>query len=210
MIRLQIALIVGGGFLAYYGFTQYRVSSGTTAEPLEVAIADLEADKTPDNNHVKIGPHVALYGACVYTAEQDRGDAGEVSDSAKVTETLYPLFSAEQFARLEEAEDPQEFLNTAKFAVLVKTKEWKTYGAIPDGAEEVGSVQGLFINRIESLDDEYVKLIKDNFPGVDSDKILILEKGRKPTSHALSLLMMVGGVALVGGGVLWMIIGFRS
>jgi hypothetical protein len=65
------------------------------------------------------------------------------------------------------------------------------------------SVKGLVINRIDSLDSEEEKLIKENFPSLDIDKVLILEQDRTPASLFKSMGMMAGGMllALVGVGL---------
>lgn len=62
MFRIKLAMIVGGGFIAFMGYEQFKVSSGTTAEPVSVSLADLEAGKIPDNAHLNIGEHIALHG----------------------------------------------------------------------------------------------------------------------------------------------------
>lgn len=66
MFRIKLAMLVGGGVLAFVGFQEFRVSQGTTTEPQKVSLADLESGTIPDNAHLEIGEHIAHYGASVY------------------------------------------------------------------------------------------------------------------------------------------------
>ena len=83
------------------------------------------------------------------------------------------------------------------FAVLLKSEAYDTVKDIPDGRECYKSVSGLVINRIESLGDDEKRLIRGKFPEIDFDKILIVERGRKPSSVALSIGIIAGGALLV-------------
>lgn len=199
MFRVKLAMIIGGGFIALMGFEEFKVSSGTTAEPQSVSLVDLEAGTVPDNAHLSIGEHIALYGAAVYEYEQREGETGEPGPNAKVNHCYYPIFSTDHplFAVEEET------ANDDNFAVLVKTKVFTTIGAIPDDFSTVDSVRGLVINRISSLDEEETNLVKQSFPGANMDKVLILEQNREPASFAKSGGMMGGGglLALVGLGL---------
>ncbi len=60
MFRFGLILIVIGGAICFLGVQEYRVSSGTSSEPVDVDLAKLEAGEKPENNYVKIGEHVAF------------------------------------------------------------------------------------------------------------------------------------------------------
>ncbi|HUT10336.1 MAG TPA: hypothetical protein VMY42_07565 [Thermoguttaceae bacterium] len=202
MGRFLMVLIVGGGALVFFGGREYLVSSGASSDPVEVDLAKLEAGETPENNHVKIGEHVSLYPASVYEYQQSKYASGEPGPDTTVTHSYYPILSMEHpfIQKLVETEG-EDVPDITDFAVLVKTKRFKTIRAIPDEMNTCASVQGLVINRIDSLDSEEKKLIKESFPLVKLDNVLILEEGRKPASLLLSLGMIFGGVALVVAGI---------
>lgn len=199
MVRIKLAMVALGGFIAFMGFQEFHVSQGATVEPAKVSLADLEAGKVPDNSHLEIGSHIALYGASIYEYEQSKYETGEPGSNAKVNHCYYPIFSTEH--PLFAVEEPTA--GDDDFAVLVKTKAFKTVGSIPDGGPTVASVQGLVINRISSLDSEEKDLVKQSFPRANLDKVLILEQGRTPASFAKSGGMLGGGVllSLVGIGM---------
>lgn len=212
LFRLKLALVAIGGVMVFFGVQELRVSSGTTADPAEVDLAELEREKTIDNNHIKVGDHVALYFVSVYEYQTTESATGDPGPGTKVTLCYYPIISPEHpfiegLARLEEEYGGLENVPDSvpgpdinDFAVLVKTKRFDTVGSIPDEFRDESSVQGLVINRIASLDSEEKKLIKDNFPTINLDEVLILQEGRQPASSAKSMGLTLGGglLALVG------------
>jgi hypothetical protein len=49
-----------------YGCMEFRVGGNASAEAVVVDLAKVEADQKVDN-HLKIGPHYALYNSAVYS-----------------------------------------------------------------------------------------------------------------------------------------------
>ena len=212
MFRLKLALIIGGGFLAFFGLQEYRVSMGTSAEPVQIDLAKVEAGETPTNNHWLIGEHAADYWGCVYEYEED---------TKRITHLYYPIISDDNpyFDKLEELitkhggpnNIPEaEYPDVDTFRVLVKTERFKKESAIPDGLSSDDSLQGLVINLIGSMDAEEERLIKQSFPKVNVDDVIILEEGREPASMMVSLGMLGGGVLLILAGLAWLFGGFLS
>jgi len=74
-------------------------------------------------------------------------------------------------------------------------------GDIPNDWDVVPTTQGLVINRIASLDKKEADLLKNGFPGLNTDKLLLLEFDRRPASIVKIGGMMVGGAMLALGGV---------
>lgn len=217
MSRIAIAMIIGGGVLAWFGFQEFRVASGTSSAPQKVELADLENGEVPENPYVRIGEHTRLYPAAVLYVKTNREIQGQPPNSTKVEYTYYPIISAshpfivgldqlaEKHGGLENVPDEAQFPPLDDFEVVVKTKKFKTYGAVPDLIEAGDSIEGLIINRIASLDDEDAKLLTENFPAVDVDKLIILEEDRKPMSAVAYFGMMLGGAALIIVGIFFLI-----
>lgn len=217
MLRIGLVLLVVGGVIVFFGIQEVQVSSGSTAEPQEVVLKDLEAGNVPDNPHLQIGEHVALYYGCVYEYKEKRGAVGGPGPSARVTTCYYPVISQDHpflhelvqlaaqhgdLSQLAESDLPQ----VGQFTVLVKTSRFNTVGDIPEGMDRAENVKGLVINRIDSLGSEETKLLKESFPACDVDRVLILQEGRKPSS-ALAAFGMIGGgglLSLLGLGLLGM------
>ncbi len=222
MFRVKIALLVIGGILAFFGFQEFRLSSGASGEPISADMAAAEAGTEPSNTHVVFGAHSAIYGASIYEYTQSKYDSSEPGPSTKVTHAYYPVIStkhpfnvawdelAEKYGSFDDVPETETFPDLTTFTVLVKTKRFDTIGSIPDGIIDEQSVQGLLINRISGLDNEEENLIKQSFPQVDVDKVLILEEGRKPSGILKSLGMLLGGLALAVVGVGLFFIGGSS
>jgi len=219
LFRLKLALVVIGGVMVFFGVQEMRVSSGTTADPAEVDLAELERERTLENNHIKVGDHVALYSVSLYQYEATEFATGEPGPGTKVTHCYYPIISLEhpfiaglarldaEYGGLENVPDSVRGPDITDFALLVKSKRFKTVGSIPDEFKDESSVQGLVINRIASLDSEEKKLIKDSFPAVDLDNVLILQEGRKPASAAKWMGLTFGGGLLAMIGVALFFVG---
>ena len=202
MFRIKIAMIIGGGVLAFFGIQEFRVSSGTSSAPEEVQLLQLEGGQIPENSHLKVGPHYAIYAGSIYEYEESKYSASSTpSNSAKVNVCYYPIVSkSHPFVEAVERED--DFFEFDQIAGLVKTKRFKKIGSIPeDLLADESNVQGLVVNRVDSLDKEEKKLLKENFPKVDIDRVLILEEGRQPSSLLKSGGMIMGGLALIAVGI---------
>lgn len=209
MLRLKLAAVVGGMVLAFFGIQEFRVSHGASNEAAVIDLAAVEGGTAPNNHHVEIGPHFAVYGGSVYQYSQSKYDHSAPGSSTKVDYCFYPIISSEHpfiQAVMNEEEDPQ----FGNISVIVKTRRFKTIGQIPEEIAEESSVKGLVINRIESLDDEERKLLHENFPQVDFEKVLIVEDGRRPASLFKSAGMIGGGALISLIGVALFFLGFGN
>ena len=208
MFRLKLALIGGGLMLAWFGIQEFRLSSGTSAEPVSVSLAELEGGAEPGNGHVLIGEHIADFAGCIYEYKEK---------NKSVTHAYYPVISEEHpffkelnelYAKYPNIDDApeSEYPGIDDFRVLVKTKRFKTIGSIPEGLKPMDNLQGLVINLVESIKSEEKKLIKESFPKLNFENVLIVEDHRKPSSAITSLGMIGGGglLSLLGIGSFFM------
>lgn len=205
MGRIAIAIMVGGGALAYFGYEEFRVGAGASATPVHVELASLESGTPPPDNHLEIGPHWAIFPVWVGWGDQD---------SDKLDYIYYPIVSETHpynqawdslLARYGEQEIPEsEIPQLSSLAILVKSKRYPTESAIPIQWENVESIEGLLVHDIESLKSGEEKALHESFPGLSLSDIMILEQDRRPKSTLVALAMMGGGVVLIllGGGVL--------
>jgi len=208
MWRVWIAAVVLGGMLAFYGYKEVKVSSGASGKATEMNLAGLEKGEDLANPHIRLDAHWALYPVCIFEYE----GVGQARDHHKVNYTYYPVISPEHpflvtLAKLEEEygdldKAPEEKLPEIEdFAVLVKTKRFGTVGAIPDDILPAESVQGLVVNRISKLETEECRLLRESFPKINLDKVLLLDSDRRPTSVLGSYGLMLLGLLVVAGGI---------
>ena len=212
-MRLILAFIIGGGFLTFTGFQEYKVSSNAKSTPSLVKVEDLEKGVELKNNHVRLNEHAALIGGCVYSARLAKGEY-DVKDSSSVEYIYYPVISYEHpyftgqdkliekygsYEAIPENKMPK--LNNIK--VMVKSTNYGTVGSIPAEVDHKDKFTGLIVSSINSIDDEEASLLKQSFPGLNVSNLIIIEQGRKPSSMLISMLMMAGGVIIIVGGGAW-------
>ncbi|MBT3200411.1 MAG: hypothetical protein HN350_10890 [Phycisphaerales bacterium] len=211
MWRVVIGMMIGGGFLCFFGYREYKVSAGTSSVPAQVSLLDIEEGNIPENNYLRVGPHYRWYDACVYEYEIKKGGRG-VTDDARVNHFYYPVYAVDgQFGlkvkkllkkyggydRIPDNLPDDELVPIETMMMIVKTSKYKKVGKLPEGLAEEEWIEGLVVNSINTMDDEEKKLLESEFGPLDFDKILILEQGREPTSMGAAVGMMGGGVFLI-------------
>jgi hypothetical protein len=220
MSRLIIVLIVVGGILLYFGYEEYNVGANATVDPARVDLARLEQGKELESTHVEFGDHLKLYGGVIMWGDFEKGR--EVPrDTANVDYCYYPIISSEhpyasrlkqlreQYGSLGDIPDEQ-WPRIDRFKVLVKSTEYRTAGVIKVLAgkyiEEESQIAGLVVNSITSLKSQEKARIREKFPNVDLERVIILQKNRKPTSTSVSIGMMAGGVALIAFPIIGLVL----
>jgi hypothetical protein len=215
MTGIGFFALLGGCCLGVWGWQEKKVGAKATADPVSVDLAKLESGEKVDNNHLKIGPHYALYYSIVYSSKtRSRFIKTKPNANQTVEYAFYPIVSTsnpdmqaldklkKQFGGLENVPDNVDIPTPEHFVILVKTKRFKTVGGLPtDDIRSEDSIQGLVINDISSLDSKEEKLIKEDFPNLDVKKILILEDNRKPSSSGTAVGTMIGGGACLFVGL---------
>ena len=223
MFRVKLAAIVLGGVLAFMGFEEFRVSRGASTEPESMDLKGVESGQDVANPHVRIGRHSAVYGGAVYEYEGiESSNGGEPFPGSKVNYAFYPIISskhpfnvhwdalAEKYGSYDDVPETEDFPELTTFSVIVKTKRFKTVESIPEGIVDENELTGLVINRIDGLDNEDKSLLRQSFPAVDFDELLILEDGRKPSSAWMWMSMLGGGLLVALTGVVLLFAGRRE
>jgi hypothetical protein len=200
-----------GGIGVYEGWKEGKLAAKSTPDPVAVDLAKIEAGEKPATNYLKIGPHYAYYNGLVYWEESKHGIKSIkysyypiVSPSHPDADALKDVTKKNNGTLGSPGTEPVP--DVKNFVVLVKTSHYKSEADLNNLKPVVfidGS-QGMVINDIESLKDEEKKLIHDQFPQFDANKILIFELDRKPMSAATAQLMMFAGI----GGLVLGAVGF--
>ena len=211
-MRLILFILLGGGFLCFSGYQKYLVNSKTQETPSTIKLAGLESGGEISNNYLTLDEHWALYGAAVYYTRTKYNK--EVKESTTVDYTYYPALSLqhpymvkltslqERYGELSKVPD-SEFPQLDTIDILIKTKKFKTVGDIPKFIDTKKDMTGLVINSINSLNNNERRLIKQSFPKINFNKIVIIEEDRKPSSTMTSFAMMGGGVFIILAGLLF-------
>jgi len=208
LLRLWIAIFVGGAVLIYYGVREARLASGASKDPVSVELSALEKGGALTDTHIVVGKHLRLFPAAIFSYQ----GTGEPQPHHSVDYTYYPVISPEHPFLVELARLEQKFGDLDKlpddqwpelksFRMLVKTTAFSTVGMIPGDIVPGERVQGLVINSVDSLDSEERGLLLQSFPGMNLDNVIIVEMGRKPSSAAGAGALVLLGVLLCASGV---------
>lgn len=201
MFRIALGLVLGGAVVGYLGFEEYKVGAGASTVPIRVELSALEVGGELPDNHLEVGPHWAIFPAWVGWGDQDSEQLDHiyypiVSESHPFNQAWDDLLARYGDQEIPEAEIPQ----LSSLAVLVKSKRYDRESAVPEQWEEVDSITGLVVNDIDSLKSDEEELIRETFPALSLDGVLVLEQDRAPKSASSSLgIVALGGLLMLGG-----------
>jgi hypothetical protein len=194
-IIMFFALVV-----AYIGFQELTLFMNAPDKPVSVALKDFEGKGEAPANWLTLSVGMASYDNMVYSYMGDDNDpnATIIYSYYAVVSKDHP-YTKERIAfgdKYEEGDDIPEsaYPTLNNFTVLVKTDKWKTVRALPDDYGLDLTIKGMIINDLDPIESDEEGLLKSSFPGLDLDKVLILEEGRDPGNLGTPLLMIIGGL----------------
>jgi hypothetical protein len=200
---LVIWLLASFGMLVS-GCNETRLAWHCTETPEAVQVKTLEDGYRPGTDYLTLGRHLALVQAGVFAYNRGKHDppitdAEKASPTTPITAFYYPVFSFQH--PLAQGQDEK---TAAWYKVLIKTHRYKTLGEVfadfgaHKNAIDVASLTGVVINYIDPLTTDEVKLLRDGFPMLSPEAVLVVEEGREPMSRGLALLQLVGGMFMLG------------
>ena len=179
-LRLGIVILVLGCIMMFYGYKEWRLCTAASTTPDDITLEALIARGPDGNPNVRVSDFM-LGDNFVYFTD----DSG-----LRWTNVLIPAVPKTMGEQSAHVLNPQ---------VIVKT----AHVASEDDVDTLRSrpkVQGLVINRIEELGSEEKEMLRQDYPGLDFNKCIILEEGRQPSEFIKVFLMGGGGLALLFGG----------
>lgn len=189
MGRLFGIFMLVGAAACFLGYKFYHLSVDSTAEPIEVKLADLENGNIPDNNHWTVTGVKFMQNGL-----QHDGDL-----MGNISRANYESF----FDRGSLFYIPMVTNQNGKaFSAILLTK--RDLGEQLNKLYDRDSVSGLNVTDITSLGQEEISLLSDDYPNTDWDNVIIMQEARKPWP-----MLWVWG-ALVGGGILILFGGFMA
>jgi hypothetical protein len=200
MMRLILAMEIGGGFLVFMGVQEMRLRSVADDAPQSITCAELEANGPGDNAHIALQEFELCDLAYVYEGQENGGSWSKVWVPAvpvggeyyiKLLSTLDAEGNAQGEVRL-----------PTNIKLIVKSNDVENESQLGQLAA-LDSIEGMIVNEISSLGSEEKKLLKESYPGADFDTCYIMEVGRKPATAGKMFGLGGGGLALmlVGGGL---------
>jgi hypothetical protein len=194
MIRIAIALVVGGAFLTFFGYNENKLASAADTDPQTMTAAELIANGPGDNAHIILEDfQVIAWETIVLTPEDNENKYEKVWAPVITIDDPY----IEEIQAL-----PDTALTTPPYreeiGLILYAKDISS-GAELERVAMSETVQGLVINEIDKLSGDELKELQKSLK-IDPDKVIILEHNRKPKSGGLTMLMMAGGILLILAG----------
>jgi hypothetical protein len=193
---------IGIGLLVYAN-REGKLSSGATELPRSIPCRRLIEEGPGGNPHVLVTDAIAgqNYFTRVRVTKTEQA-SGNTSD--KPWEAVYlPLvpLTPEIKTRMARGEPfvppPANSIRLVLVSNQIRNKEELGRAFGPEGA-----IQGLIVNAV-GVGGETADVLRQKYPGIALDRVLILEPGRKPMGGAVLMALFVTGVALVvSAGVL--------
>lgn len=209
---LVVALVAP---LLFYIVGEMRLNQGSTATPVSMSLAALEDGEELSNYHVVLDDHLALYPAAgfEYFTHKSKKEEARPPEHQGTSSVFYPIISLDHpdadatvraLGRAARNGHPVEL--DIPISVIVETLKFDKIGEIPSEVHEVENVQGLFVQSVGSLEEHKVNALRQSFPSLDMNRVLLLREGKKPRGMGVLILIALGlGLVLLIGG--WMVVG---
>jgi hypothetical protein len=196
-VSILVLMAAIGGALLITANSESKASAHATEVPRTVTCRQLIDEGPGDNRHVLVTDVIAgqnyFTRVKVTKAEQASGNT-----SNKPWEEVYlPLMplTPEIKTRLARGEPfvppPNSLIRVILVSHTIRNKEELAKAFTSEGA-----VQGMIV-KSNTAGSETEKVLRQKYPGIESDEVLILEPGRKPSSKAFLMGLFVGGVGLL-------------
>jgi hypothetical protein len=194
-MRFAIAIMVIGGVVAFLGFQEWQLASVAKADPQTISCADLSEKGYGDNAHVRLTNFIMSPGTYVYKAD--------AKAPSKPWETVWvPLVpeGGEYHQMVEkivkEKGENADIPMPTNIRVILKSKKIANETSL-GSAMEAPEIDGIVVNKIESLGSKEKDILKSSYAGIDFDKCWIVEHARTPAGTPQIMGMMGGGLAAV-------------
>ena len=204
MGRLLLALIVIGVMVGWFGMKEWRLASAASTTPQSITCANLEAKGPGTNAHVILKDFLLCPSGFVYESKSK----SNTSTYSKIWIPAVPI-DGEYVKQLKSMHDSGKDLSDAPPPKNVRVIVRSSHVHNDTDLEKLGdreTIQGLIVNKVDSLGSEEKKILAGQYPGIDFDTCWILDEGRSPKSFGAAGGMVGGGAVLallgVGGFVL--------
>lgn len=183
-----------------YGYNELSLSQKSSAEPMAITYEELEKGP-PENPYRILGSHVPLE-LLIYSYNQN----------TKLVSTIYYPITSQDNLRSAAAQVSKEkkvplkgmkgadIVNALDIRIVIKKKVDMSVDEVKEFAKNSppdSNLSGMIINNIETLGHNEAELIKSSLPRFDSQKTVIFEVDRKPSSKLLCYACLGGGFALL-------------
>ena len=196
--RLTVAMVAGGIVLIFLGVKESRLAAAAKSTPQEITCLQLEKNGPGDNAYVHV---TGLIPTVNFVYEQRNGSS---SDWSQVWQPVIPIDGAFMSAVKMKSLFGQINSNSDipvpdKIRIIVKSNKIHNQGDL-SAFSRAKNVQGMVINKVDSLSEKELKILRGSYPSTDFTKCWIIEDGREPASMGKYAMLFGGGsvLALLG------------
>ncbi|HMO27021.1 MAG TPA: hypothetical protein PKB10_12210 [Tepidisphaeraceae bacterium] len=183
MGRFAIALLIGGGVLAWFGWKEYRLASACKPEVNRVTCAQLATHGPGDNANVEMSDFAFTNN---YVYREAKGDSSKYAEAWVPAMPLESDYIKRVVAAIQAGGAAESVpLPSSEIRVIVKLKN--VTSSDMDSFAQRDTLSGLVINEIESISGKQKSLLSESYPGIDLNQCYILELNRKPMSSGASM-----------------------
>lgn len=221
-VMILVFFFIGIG-LTLYGYYENKASGGASQEPTRITCEDLVKRGIPENANIQLSGFLHgsnyLYSMKVPKSEADKagGGGGPPQVVAPWDSVFVPMAPPPPPPPVTVPPTPRKIiadnsgqLFTNEIRVMMMTRNTKNASELQkllsgsSGASGVAdpnrSVTGLVRSSAKLSSGEDAE-IRKHYSGIDMDRLLILEEGRKPLSRGLIILLFIGGGFFLVGSV---------
>lgn len=188
-MRFILALFIFGGVLCFIGYQEVQLGKVAKPEPQSLSCEELGKYGPGDNAHVVL-TDLIVSDSYVYEGDSDQ----------KFDKIWVPLVStnSEYFHALQAIAETGEgsVPPLTEIQVVLKSSHVRNQADF-DRLYEQTELKGLVINKIETLSGEELSILKNSYPGVDFNKVYLVEHNRKPKGMGAVMGFFSGGGLLM-------------
>ena len=200
-MRILVIMIVIGAGLLFYGYQEMQLGSVAAEEPQKISCQKLFDSGPGDNAHIMLSDFFFCMGAYIHEKKPGKEEFVKVWVPVAPRGGEYHQLIA---SMVDEKGDFKGKLPAPKnIRLILKTEHVKSDQSLWKLMKE-DTIQGLIVNEIKSLEGEELKLLQENYPGIDFSKVWLLEHKRNVSGSgtiygslgagAVLLLVGLGGV----------------
>ena len=205
--RVNVAMLVIGGVLLFFGGQEVILSSKAKSEPQRISLADLIARGPGDNIYLELSGLTPTLENSVVEYKKSRGGGEQ-----KLTKIWMPAVPGNAVAAPNAAPagpgglpfgGPANGQAKTRGAVQIVLYRKITSEAEAAALAGRGTYRGMIVNDIESLGSEERNLLTQGFPGTNWDRCYIFEVDREPAGAGKKAVLLIGGAILSLAGLAW-------
>lgn len=196
-MRARLFLIGIAVGLGWFAWSEWRLRRGAGSESRKVTCEQLGREGPGGNPWVEMGEFLLCVQHYCIVHEDNRWKHAYLP--------AVPLggeYHRQLLALIEEKGEDAQVPPPKEFRVIVDLSRARSAGDV-DRAAAQETLEGLVVNEVRSLGERELKILREGYPGVDLERAVLLQVGRRPVSPGAIFGLGGAALALLAFGILW-------